>query len=60
MLYSDIIKKHIMQEYLVEWMNWYYGNGPYPIKLGNQMTHNERMEAISKTEQIKKIVGRSR
>jgi hypothetical protein len=50
----------MMQEYLVEWMNWYYGNGPYPIKLGNQMVHNERMEAISKTEQIKKIVGMPR
>jgi len=49
-----------MQEYLVEWMNWYYGNGSYPIKLQNQMTYDEKMEAISKTEQIKKIVGRSR
>jgi len=49
-----------MQEYLVEWMNWYYGDGPYPTKLDNQMTYEEKMEAISKTEQIKKIVGRSR
>jgi hypothetical protein len=50
----------MIQEYLVEWMNWYYGDGLYPIKLDNQMTHDERMEALFKTEQIKKIVGRSR
>jgi hypothetical protein len=62
MLYSVIIKnsKHMMQDYLVEWMSWYYGNEPCPIKLMNQMTHDERMEALSKTEQIKKIVGRPR
>ena len=50
------------QDYLVAWMNWYYGDGPYPplTKLQDQMTYNEKMEAISKTEQIKKIVGRSR
>jgi hypothetical protein len=48
----------MMQDYLVEWMNWYYGNGPYPLTLGSQMTHDERMEALSKTEQIKKIVGK--
>ena len=50
----------MMQDYLVEWMNWYYGNELCPIKLMNQMTHDERMEVLSKTEQIKKIVGRSR
>ena len=50
----------MMQDYLVEWMNWYYGNEPYPLTLGSQMTHDERMEALSKTEQIKKIVGRPR
>jgi hypothetical protein len=51
----------MMQDYLVKWMNWYYGKDvPYPIKLQNQMTHDERMEAFSKTEHIKKIVGRLR
>ena len=50
----------MMQDYLIEWMNWYYGDGPCPIKLKNQMTHDERMEALSKTEEIKKIVGRPR
>jgi hypothetical protein len=62
MLYSDIIKKHkhMMQEYLVAWINWYYGDGSYPTELDNQMTHDERMEAVSKTDQIKKLVGRLR
>jgi hypothetical protein len=50
----------MMQDFLVEWINWYYGNGPYPIKLQDKMTYDERMEAISKTDQIKRIVGRSR
>ena len=50
----------MIQDYLVEWMEWYYGDGPYPLTLGSQMTHDERMEALSKTEKIKKIVGRSR
>ena len=49
-----------MQEYLVAWMNWYYGDGPYSplIEFGNNMTHDEKMEALSKTEKIKKIAGK--
>jgi len=50
----------MIQDYLIEWMEWYYGDGPYPLTLGSQMTYDERMEALSKTEKIKKIVGRSR
>ena len=47
-----------MQEYLTAWINWYYGDGEYPSDLQSKMTHEEQMEAISKTAQIKKIVGR--
>lgn len=48
----------MMQDFLVAWMNWYYGNDPYPIQLQNAMTYDERREAMLKTERIKKIVGR--
>jgi len=51
----------MMQDFLVAWINWYYGKDvPYPGKLQDQMTYDEKMEAIRKTEQIKLIVGRSR
>lgn len=47
-----------MQEFLTAWMIWYYGDGKYPLELQDEMTYEEKMEAIKKTEQIKKIVGR--
>ena len=47
-----------MQEFLTAWINWYYGNDKYPLTLQDKMTYEERIEAISKTEQIKKIIGR--
>ena len=45
-----------MKEFLLEWINWYYGMVKYPLKLQNQMTYNEKIEAISKTQQLKKIM----
>ena len=50
----------MMQDYLVEWMNWYYGDDtlPFPIEAQNKLTYEQMMEASSKTEKIKKIVGR--
>ena len=47
-----------MQEYLTAWINWYYGDSEFPSDLQSKMTHEEQMEAISKTAQIKKIIGR--
>jgi len=47
-----------MQEFLTAWINWYYGSGEYPITLQDKMTHEEKMDSINKTEQIKKIIGR--
>lgn len=47
-----------MQEFLTAWMNWYYGDGKYPLRLQDGLTWDQKREAISKTEQIKKIVGR--
>ena len=47
-----------MQEYLTAWINWYYGDGEYPSDLQSKLTYEEQMEAISKTAQIKKIIGR--
>lgn len=47
-----------MQDFLVAWMNWYYGDGPYPTQLQDQMTFGEKLEANGKTEQIKLIVGK--
>lgn len=51
----------MMQEYLVAWINWYYGdNNPYPIDVYERLSYTEKMETVSKTEQIKKIVGKQR
>ena len=47
-----------MQDFLVAWMNWYYGDGEYPLELQNGLRYDQRIEAIAKTEKIKKIVGR--
>ena len=48
----------MMQDFLVAWMNWYYGKDvPYPGEFQDQMTYDEKLEAIRKTEQIKLIVG---
>ena len=47
-----------MQEYLTAWIIWYYGDGEYPSALLDKLTYEQVMEAIKKTEQIKKIVGR--
>jgi hypothetical protein len=67
MLYSAIIKTQHMNndqvtKFVVEWMIWFYGDDsiPFPIQLQNALTHDQRMEACSQTEKIKKIVGRSR
>jgi hypothetical protein len=48
----------MMQEFLTAWINWYYGSEPYPDKLQDAMTYDQKIEAMRKTEQIKKIVGR--
>jgi hypothetical protein len=50
----------MIQEYLTAWICWYYGEDPYPIKLQDQLTYDQKMEAMKKTEQIKKIVGRQK
>ena len=50
----------MVQEYLTAWMNWYYGNDPYPTELSNKLTMAELAEAIAKKEKIKKIVRSSR
>ena len=47
-----------MQEFLTAWMLWYYGDGEYPTALYDKLTWEQQTEAISKTTQIKKIVGR--
>jgi len=49
-----------MQDYLVAWMNWYYGEDtiPFPTEAHKNLTYEQMMEAMSKTEQIKKIVGK--
>jgi len=67
LLYSAIIKTQHMNndqvtKFVVEWMNWYYGEDtiPFPIEAQKSLTYEQMMEAMSKTEQIKKIVGRSR
>ena len=46
-----------MQEFLTAWIQWYYGNGEYPLALQDKMTYDEKMLAITKTSQIKKIMG---
>ena len=50
----------MIQDYLVAWMNWYYGEDtiPFPIEAQKNLTYKQIMEAMSKTEQIKKIIGR--
>ena len=47
-----------MQEYLTAWMLWYYGDAEYPSTLFVNLSWDEQLEAMSKTSQIKKIVGR--
>lgn len=47
----------MVQDFLVAWMLWYYGNEEYPNQLQNQLTHDQKMECRQKTEQIKKIAG---
>lgn len=48
-----------MQEFLTAWMIWYYGEGgEYPTALQDKLTWEQKLEAMSKTAQIKKIVGR--
>ena len=47
-----------MQEFLTAWINWYYGNDKYPTSLQNKLTWGQKVEAIEKTEQIKKIIGK--
>ena len=49
-----------MQEFLTAWMIWYYGDGEYPLALQDKLTYDQKMEAIGKTKQIIKIVGRSK
>lgn len=49
-----------MQDFLTAWMNWYYGNDKYPLDLQNKLTYNQKIEAIRKTEEIKRIVGSSK
>jgi hypothetical protein len=29
----------MMHDYLVAWINWYYGDGQYPDELQNKMTY---------------------
>ena len=48
-----------MQEFLTAWINWYYGDGEYPNALQDQLTWEQKLEAMNKTAQIKKIIGRT-
>jgi len=47
----------MIQEYLTQWIIWYYGDGSYPIELNNKLTPDERIEVVEKTNRIKKILG---
>lgn len=47
----------MVQEFLKEWVNWYYGEGNYPLKLQDNLTYEQKIEAMKKTENIKKIIG---
>ena len=47
----------MVQEFLTAWINWYYGDDAYPTELQDRLTYQQRMECLSKTEQIKKIIG---
>ena len=53
-------QQDLVQDYLTAWMNWYYGNDPYPKELLDKLTAIEMVEVIAKTEKIKKIVGQIR
>lgn len=48
----------MVQDYLVMWIQWYYGNAPYPNEIQSKMTWDEKIEAIRKTNEIKEILGR--
>ena len=48
----------MIQEYLTAWINWYYGSDPYPTKMWDDLTFAQKMEAMNKSSQIKKILGR--
>jgi hypothetical protein len=48
----------MVQEFLTAWILWYYGNEEYPGKLQEQLTYDQKVECMKKTEQIKRIVGR--
>ena len=47
----------MIQEFLTAWINWYYGDDPYPTELQDRLTYEQRMECLAKTQQIKKIIG---
>jgi hypothetical protein len=50
----------LIQDYLTAWMNWYYGNDPYPNILHNKLTINQLAEVCDKKEEIMKIIDRVR
>ena len=50
----------LVQEYLTAWMNFYYGNDPYPSRLHNKLTMDQLAEACDKKEKIMKIVDQVR
>jgi len=47
----------MVQEFLTQWVIWFRGDGKYPLELQDRMSYEQRMEAMMKTEQIKKILG---
>jgi hypothetical protein len=49
----------MVQDFLTAWINWYYGNDPYPTEAYGNLTFEQKMEAMSKSSQIKKILGLS-
>jgi len=59
-IYLLQIKKDntMVQDYLVMWIQWYYGDAPYPNEIQNRMTYEQKLEAIRKTSKIKEILGR--
>ena len=59
-LIFQMLKKDstMVQDYLVMWIQWYYGDAPYPNEIQNKMTWDEKIEAIRKTNEIKEILGR--
>jgi hypothetical protein len=46
-----------MQEYMLAWIAWYYGNAPYPTEIQNKLPYSEAMKAIELTSKIKEIIG---